>query len=260
MRRSWVWSLSSMFLGACLLVSCSAGGGTAAPDAAQDATSPSCTPKPSGLVAWWRAEGDLRDSAGAHHGAGQGQVTFEGGEVGQAFRFDGASYLDIKETPAIDFGSGDFTIAVWVRFATLTDEVTIFQKSIGIYPDDRTYGLEAFPDSYRIVIRQTTGNENDLYASVTPAVGVFEHVVAVRSADTLRLYRNGAQIGEQSNGRAIDTGSGGFARIGSLAAEAPAAWQRYVNGNLDELSLFNRALTPVEIEKVFQAGGAGMCP
>src|SRR4029079_13956267 len=153
---------------------------------------------------------------------------------------------------AIDFGSGDFTIAVWARFATMVDEVTIFQKSIGIYPDDRTYALEAFPDSYRIVIRQPTGNENDLYGTIAPAVGVFEHVAAVRSGDTLRLYRNGGQIGRQSHGSAIDSGSGAFARIGSLAAEAPAVWQRYVNGNLDELSLFNRALTPVEIERVFQ--------
>jgi hypothetical protein len=187
-------------------------------------------------------------------------VTFATGKVGQAFRFDGASFLDIQETPALDFASGDFTIAVWARFASLTNEVTIFQKSIGAYPDDRTYALEAFPDSYRFIIRQATGNENDLYASVSPIVGAFEHVAAVRSGDTLRLYRNGVQIGEQTNGSAIDSGSGGFAHIGSLAAEAPAAWQRYVDGDLDELILFGRALSSIEIEAIFQAGGSGMCP
>ena len=85
-------------------------------------------------------------------------------------------------------------------------------------------------------------------------------MAAVRSGDTQRLYRNGIQIGEQSKGRAIDTGSGGFAHIGSLAAEAPAVWQRYVNGNLDEVSLFNRALTPGEIQTIYEAGAGGMCP
>jgi hypothetical protein len=221
---------------------------------------PACAPKPEGLVAWWRAEGDARDSVGANDGTAQGQVTFETGKVGQGFQFDGASFLNIQETPALDFGPGDFTIVVWVRFASLTDEVTIFQKSIGAYPDDRTYALEAFPDSYRFVIRQGTGNENDLYASVSPVVGTFEHVAAVRSGDTLRLYRNGVQIGEQTNGSAIDSGSGGFAHIGSLAAEAPAAWQRYVDGDLDEVSLFSRALSPAEIAAIFEAGGSGMCP
>jgi len=227
--------------------------------AAPDVGSP-CVPKPPSLVAWWRAEGDARDSVGANHGTVQGQVTFETGEVGQAFRFDGASFINIQETPALDFGPGDFTLVVWARFASLSDEVTIFQKSIGAYPDDRTYALEAFPDSYRFVIRQGTGNENDLYASVSPVVGAFEHVAAVRSGDTLRLYRNGVQISEQTNGSAIDSGSGGVTHIGSLAAEAPAVWQRYVDGDLDEISLFSRALAPAEIEAIFQAGAGGICP
>jgi hypothetical protein len=46
-----------------------------------------CTPAPSGLVSWWRAEGDARDFWDGNHGAMQNGATFAAGKVGQAFFF-----------------------------------------------------------------------------------------------------------------------------------------------------------------------------
>ena len=48
-----------------------------------------CTPAPSGLVSWWRAEGDARDFWDGNHGSLQNGATFAAGKVGQAFSFDG---------------------------------------------------------------------------------------------------------------------------------------------------------------------------
>ncbi len=36
-------------------------------------------------------------------------------------------------------------------------------------------------------------------------------------------------------------------------------WDRKLNGRLDEVSLYNRALSPVEILQIFAAGTAGKC-
>ncbi|HLX68957.1 MAG TPA: hypothetical protein VKV04_04940, partial [Verrucomicrobiae bacterium] len=47
-------------------------------------SSPSCTPPPSGLVGWWRAEGNALDSIGGNNGVITGAVSFASGEVGQA--------------------------------------------------------------------------------------------------------------------------------------------------------------------------------
>src|SRR5690242_20098295 len=65
------------------------------------AQQPSCTPPPSGMVAWWRADGSATDVVGGHDGTLVGGVTYtpiscatsvtKGGMVGQAFSFDGTS-------------------------------------------------------------------------------------------------------------------------------------------------------------------------
>src|SRR5206468_11288812 len=50
---------------------------------------PPCVDPPSGLVAWWRAEGNTVDSAGSHYGVLGGGGGFGLSRVGQGFSFDG---------------------------------------------------------------------------------------------------------------------------------------------------------------------------
>src|SRR5438093_5124932 len=50
--------------------------------------SQSCLQPPSGMVAWWPGDGDARDIAGGHNGIVTGDLSFQNGLVGQAFRFD----------------------------------------------------------------------------------------------------------------------------------------------------------------------------
>src|SRR2546426_844471 len=45
---------------------------------------PPCVPAPSGLVSWWRGNGDANDVVGGNNGTLQGGVTFVPGKVGQA--------------------------------------------------------------------------------------------------------------------------------------------------------------------------------
>ena len=46
---------------------------------------PPCDPAPSGLVSWWKAEGNALDAVGANNGTLVGSVSYGPGEVGQAF-------------------------------------------------------------------------------------------------------------------------------------------------------------------------------
>ena len=72
----------------------------------ENPTSPSCTPAPSGLVAWWRAEGNGDDSIGGNNGQLEGGVTFAPGEVGQAFVFNGTTAgVEIPASPSLNVGT-----------------------------------------------------------------------------------------------------------------------------------------------------------
>jgi hypothetical protein len=64
-----------------------------------------CTPAPTGLVSWWKAEGNGVDSVSgntAYAALLPGGATFASGEVGQAFQLDNTNaYLIVPASPSL---------------------------------------------------------------------------------------------------------------------------------------------------------------
>ena len=212
------------------------------------------------LVAYWRADGDATDSSGSNNGTLEGAAHFSAGISGQAFDLDGVgAYVSVANTPSMDFGSGDFSISLWVNFRTLAGETTLIQKAIGTYPADQTYSVEAFPDSVRFIIHDTTGRQNDYYAPKVLSIGRFHHVAATRTGGKVAVYVDGDLIGSQDSAAVIDTGQGGTATLGRLAPEAGAAFDRFLNGLLDEVRLYSRTLTADEVRQLYSEVGLPAC-
>src|SRR5581483_4854598 len=77
-----------------------------------------CTPPPSGIVAWWPGDGNASDIVGGNNGIMQG-VTFAPGEVGQAFSFDGSTaYVQVQSSPPLQPASA-ITVGAWVYMTGL---------------------------------------------------------------------------------------------------------------------------------------------
>lgn len=220
----------------------------------------SCTPAPSGLVAWWPADGNATDVIGNSNGTLQGDTTYALGEVGQAFSFDGdGDFIEIDERANLDFYAGDFTIETWVKFNSLATDQTLFGKSAFDSASAPAYFMEfSLPGALRLMAFESVANKNDFIAPVTLVVGQWYHVVGVRAGNTNRLYLNGSLIGSQISGSNVNTGTGGIAHIGRSAI-TEFGITRFVDGYVDEMSLYNRALTAAEIAALFNAGGAGKC-
>jgi hypothetical protein len=216
---------------------------------------------PLGRVACWHAEGNSVDGTGGNNGSLQGGVTFTPGTVGDAFSFDGASgFIDITNNSSMDFGAGDFTIVAWLRFNSLGADQEIIHKVVGSAPDDQAYYLEFNPpDLIRFAVRDTATNKNDLFATAPLVADNWYLVAAVRNGNTNAIYLNGNLIGSQASGVNVNSGLGGTARIGRLAANGVSE-TRYFSGDIDELSLYNRALSVFEIQGLFNAGNTGSPP
>lgn len=73
----------------------------------------------SGLIGYWKLAGDFKDYSGnGNHGCNFG-VDFSGkgrdGKTGTAANFNGInSYIEVADNQALNLGSGDFSISVWV--------------------------------------------------------------------------------------------------------------------------------------------------
>ena len=221
---------------------------------------PTATTAPSGQVAWFAGDGNAGDIAGTNNGTLQNGATFAVGKVGQSFKLDGTDDFITVPTTNLNFGANDFSVDLWFnQNAFAANGHTLFGKTLGSFPNDQTYLIETIAtnnvniNTVRFLVRGTSANENDLQVTIPLSTNNWNHLVAVRQGNTNRLYLNGLQIGQQTAGSNVNTGTGGAAFIGRLP-ELPA---RFYNGQIDELSLYNRALTDAEITSVFNAGIAG---
>ena len=73
-----------------------------------------CVAPPPGLVGWWPGDGNANDIVGGNNGTLQGAVTFAPGMVGQAFSFDGSSYVDASDSN-LPVDDSSATISAWIK-------------------------------------------------------------------------------------------------------------------------------------------------
>jgi len=100
--------------------------------------------------------------------------------------FDGTSdYLDIASSTDFAFGTGDFTIEVWVYLKA---------NSLGvIYSNEVADSLFLYLNSGNLVVRNY-GTTN-LFDLAGPSLNTWTHIALSRSGTDLRLFFNGVQQG-----------------------------------------------------------------
>jgi YVTN family beta-propeller protein len=229
-----------------------------------------CVPPPSGLVSWWPAEGNADDIAGANSGSLQGGVSFAPGLVGQAFLLDGLNaFVDAGNAPSLQVSGGDFSALAWVNFNALLNpsrgtpvDMSILDKMSAAgtnvdgwliikQSDNRFWFCLGGRDSNRCFLPSNT-----VFSQTVAQTGVWYHVAAVKSATDFSIYLNGVLEDTRplpTSPPFLDTNSTDLL-IGADALEGA-----HLDGLLDEVQLFHRALSSNEIGAIFHAGTAGVC-
>jgi len=211
-----------------------------------------CVAPPSGLVAWWPGDGNANDIIGTNNGTLLDNATANAsGMVGQAFSFDGVNAVVNAGTNSFfDFsgGSADFTIEAWVKPAALPSNLStgFASKTQGNF-DGWVFGM--FYDGS--LFFSGCGYWEVDSRPVVLATGVWSHVAVTHTGGTYRLYCNGSQVGSGSGG----TWSGSAAQL--QFGRDPN--RQYYNGLLDDISIYDRALSSNEIAAIYAAGSAGKC-
>jgi hypothetical protein len=230
---------------------------------------PSCYPPPSGLVGWWKGDGNGNDSAGTNNAMVPAEVTYAPAEVGLGFSLDGqANQIIVPDAPELNFSSNqDFSIEVWIQPlanpGNWQDIMSIIDKRIA--PDTitqlgYTLSLQTGVVGFHMDDVLAPYSWNNFSAGPDLRDGKFHHVaVTVQRNSTAggHIYIDGQVVltfdptvcpGDLSN-------TGPF-RIGN---HATPGLQAFYHGIIDEVSLYNCALTTSEIQSVYNAGSAGKC-
>lgn len=205
-----------------------------------------CAAPSAGLSNFWTGDNSANDFVGTNHGTLQNGAGYTlNARVGEAFNLDGVDDFVNVASP-ISLGS-TFTVELW------------------IYP--------TMAGGYRHIVSNgyTSANFGALYfvndrleywqggttRATTPATSVplnqWTHIALVYDGSIAQLYLNGAASG--ANTGVHPENFNNPLRFGYAVVQESGNFQ----GRLDEISLYNTALLPGDIQAIFNAGSKGKC-
>lgn len=208
---------------------------------------------PTGLMGWWQAEGNAIDTLGVSAGllSPAEPVGFVPGRVGQAFNFNGAGYVEV-ETPAA-FETPAITAATWVRAAGSPGNFSYLLSKGASACDGASYGLFT-GGSGGLQFYISDGASFDVSPDAGPALwdGNWHLVAGTFDGATVRLYVDGVEIGTGTAASLAinyDLATSDKLYIGAYEGTCGLRF----NGDIDDVQVFNRALTDIELEGLFNA-------
>jgi len=225
-----------------------------------------CYPVPQGTTLWLPFDegtpGPSMNGAAPFDGIQNGSLVAIPGKVNDALQFDGTtSYVDVPSYPDINPGTGDFSIDAWVQRAPGDVGVRVIvdkRSNVGGY-----FGYEFFLfDNGRLGCQIADGAYNNwatLPGQTVPPTGWHHVALTVERGSTPlgRFYLNGQPFGPTFNpsGYPGSLSSNAPFRVGAISYSGSSKFL----GGIDEVEMFRRALTPAEVQAIYDAQNIGKC-
>jgi sialidase-1 len=166
------------------------------------------------------------------------------GRFDQALGLDGVDdHVQLPFAEALAMGDGDFTAMTWLRYgATSTSQAILWAYNQGA--GGPQFWLRAEPTSNRIRgYLQTAAGSAQVASAQAYNNKAWHHVALQRAGGTLRLFVDGTQVASA----AAPAGTVSPNRPFQMYAGQRADGTQRLDGSLDELRLYDRALTTTEV-------------
>ncbi|MSU58286.1 MAG: hypothetical protein EXS35_08915 [Pedosphaera sp.] len=219
-------------------------------------STPQCARPAAGLVSWWRGDTNTDDVTGVNPGTLR-NATYVPGRIGQAFFFDGlGDGVEIGTAPSLQLQ--DFTIEAWIKRASAS--VLSFQGNgngtlFALGTGGGGYGLWLQAGDGRLTLGKLQVGQVPSSAMVTDTN--WHHIAVTKQGQSLMFYLDGVAFAAPPFGSDVFT----FTAPGYIGCwQNPSlSLDNSFFGAIDELAVYNRALTPAELTEIFSAGSFGKC-
>ena len=206
---------------------------------------PQCVTPSSGLIGWWTGDGNLVDLAGNHSGMLQNGATYGNGEVGQAFSFAGNNASVLVSSPVYSQTAG--TLMFWffpTSAGSLTGSYDGTNRTPGLSVDSGgnlywEFGNLSAQGAGQVIFNQWS------HVALTYSIS--------NSQVTVQVYLNGNLVSS-----AIATPLSTWYPQVAFGAYLGAQEASFA-GSMDEVAIFNQALSAPQVQQIFNAFSAGMC-
>jgi len=219
-----------------------------------------CASTPAGVIGWWPGNGDASDIIGTNNGTFF-NAQFDTGEVGQAFNLDGTGNILIPASPTLDVGQGNgITIEAWINPSDLSSGAPILE-----WAQSGTYATHFWiSGSVSGSLYANFFGLDNISRPVESAAGiltanVYQHVGVTydKASGIARLFLNGAVVKQATLGTFTPRTNPNL-YIGYRPDTSPFGPISFI-GSIDEVTLYNRALSTNELQAIYNAGAAGKC-
>lgn len=207
-----------------------------------------------GLLDWWKAEGNARDSAGPHHGVLHA-IQFRKGVVGQAFSFEGrpASFIDFGSL-AGNFGRRDFSIQFWVKIGRSQNAYILGKHDI--CSNASFWEVSGGPGGLRLEVNHNGAGHLIVRTHHKLNDGYFHLITFVRRGTVLRAYTD-AQLDDAIGASGVADLTNNESLIAGQSSCGPPSVADTFKGQLDEVKLYPTALSEDEITLAYAFTGIG---
>ena len=198
----------------------------------------------SGLVAAYGFEeasgATATDTSGkANNGTVAGAARTASGRFGRALSFDGANdWVTVPDAASLD--TTRVTVEAWVYPTALSGwRTAVLKEQAG----GLVYGLYAHDNVPNPAMTIAMGSLDQSASGTTGlALNTWTHLAATYDGTTIRLFVNGTQVGTAAISGSL------AASTGPLRIGGNAVWGEYFSGRIDEVRIYNRALSPAEVQ------------
>jgi hypothetical protein len=211
---------------------------------------------PSGAVSLWllneNAGTSADDSVGPNNGTLTNGPSWVSGHSGSAVSFDGVDdHVSVPHDASLT--PTQITVSAWIKATHWKTEiwrgVVVAKDSWG--GSSNGYDLRTGDNGKLSFVVGTSSGWTDASTDSLMATGQWYHIVGTYDGTTVRVYINGVERGSATGGGDLSASSYPL-NIG----RCPYDTTRLFDGVIDEVAIFNRALTPSEIQTIYQYGYA----
>jgi Concanavalin A-like lectin/glucanases superfamily/Galactose oxidase-like, Early set domain/Bacterial Ig domain len=197
----------------------------------------------SGLVAGYGFEegngASVADASGLGNGGTIAGATWGAGRYGNGLSFDGVNdIVTVPDSASLDFTTA-MTIEAWVRPRSLVTWRSVILKERGSH---LSYALYANSNTNTPTGHVYIGGDRSARGTSQIPLNSWSHLAVTYNGAALRLFVNGTQVGSRTQTGSI------AASTGSLRIGANTVWPEWFDGVVDEVRLYNRALSVTEIQ------------
>ena len=203
-----------------------------------------------GLVGYWPFCGNANDETVNNNNGivyGATLTTDRFGVANNAYSFNGVnSYIDVPHSTSLNIANS-YSVEFWVYN---------LNNSGGWYSTvskDNWFSNQGFINYIAATVIASVNCAASNHATTTLPINAWIHIAVTYENNTLKVYKNGSLVATENQSFANATTS---LRFGARHQNDGTGITNFFFGKLDDIGLWNRALTPSEIQQLYSLGQA----